>query len=73
VVNSIKSKDRVFKHGEVFTNPREVSSMVDLVNGECKKINATFLEPGCGNGNFLIEIIKRKFTLLKKFNRSQYE
>ena len=73
VVDFIKSKNRVFKHGEVFTNPREVNSMLDLVNTECNKIDSTFLEPACGDGNFLIEIIKRKFILLKKFNKSQYE
>lgn len=60
----IKSKDRVKENGEVFTNSREVNAMLDLLPP--MTIEMTFLEPTCGNGNFIIEILKRKFDLCKK-------
>ncbi len=65
----VKSKKRVADHGEVFTNPREVNAMLDLVKDQCERIDATFLEPACGDGNFLIEILNRKLGLLDKYKR----
>lgn len=56
----IKSKDRVNSFGEVFTKDREVNAMLDLVKDHSFNINSTFLEPACGNGNFLVEILNRK-------------
>lgn len=58
--NQIISKERVKKFGEVFTNPREVNAMLDLVSSEFNKIDSTFLDPACGTGNFLLEILDRK-------------
>ena len=49
----IKSKERVRERGEVFTAAREVNAMLDLVKDETENIDATFLEPACGTGNFL--------------------
>ena len=49
----IKSKERVAAHGEVFTNPREVNAMLDLVKPETERLDSRFLEPACGDGNFL--------------------
>jgi hypothetical protein len=72
----IKSKQRVADHGEVFTNPREVNAMLDLVKGETERIDSRFLEPACGDGNFLTEILNRKLTVVKKQygkNPSDYE
>lgn len=51
----VKSKQRVKDHGEVFTNKREVNAMLDLVKDESYKVDSRFLEPACGNGNFLVE------------------
>lgn len=49
---------------EVFTNEREVKAMVDLVWDKLEdQIKASFLEPSCGNGNFLVEILDRKLAL----------
>lgn len=61
--NQIRTKDRVRNLGEVFTSPREVNAMLDLIPPE-QFINplSTWLEPACGNGNFLIEILARKFS-----------
>ena len=57
----VKSKERVAKHGEVFTNLREVNAMLDLIQAD-QYTNplSTWLEPACGTGNFLLEILKRK-------------
>lgn len=61
----VKSKQRVAEHGEVFTNEREVKAMCDLVSQECNRIDSRFLEPACGNGNFLAEILRRKLVVVK--------
>ena len=61
--NQIKSKDRVSKFAEVFTAEREVKAMCDLIPSEVwEDINSRFLEPACGNGNFLVEIFERKLN-----------
>lgn len=70
----IKSKTRVRDKGEVFTNPREVNAMLDLVKQETERIDSRFLEPACGNGNFLIEILIRKLEVVKfRYKKSQWE
>ena len=60
-----KSKQRVTDHGEVFTAEREVNSMLDLVKQETERIDSRFLEPACGDGNFLAEILRRKLAVVK--------
>ena len=62
--NQIKSDERVKKFGEVYTRPEEVKDMLDLLPE--MTIEMTFLEPACGNGNFVLEILRRKFDLCKK-------
>lgn len=66
VNGQIKSRKRVTEYGEVFTNEREVNAMLDLVKEEVDSITCTFLEPACGNGNFLVEILQRKLTTVEK-------
>ena len=61
----IKSRQRVAEHGEVFTNPREVNAMLDLVRDESYRLDSRFLEPACGDGNFLAEILRRKLSLIE--------
>ncbi|GBU21290.1 hypothetical protein R80B4_01179 [Fibrobacteres bacterium R8-0-B4] len=60
-----KSKQRVADHGEVFTADREVNAMLDLVKQETERIDSRFLEPACGDGNFLAEILRRKLAAVK--------
>ena len=72
-MRQIKSKERVAKHGEVFTNEREVKAMLDLVKDETNKIDSTFLEPACGDGNFLVEIIHRKLAFIGKCKKPNYK
>lgn len=72
----IKSRARVSAHGEVFTAPREVNAMLDLVKPETERIDSRFLEPACGNGNFLAEILRRKLRIAKQRHascRTDYE
>lgn len=63
----IKSKARVRERGEVYTAEREVKAMCDLIPEDeiWSDITKTFLEPACGNGNFLAEIFKRKLKYCK--------
>lgn len=70
----VKSKQRVADHGEVFTAEREVKAMCDLVAQECERIDSRFLEPACGDGNFLAEILTRKLAIVsKKYKKSAYD
>lgn len=62
----VKSKQRVTDHGEVFTAEREVNAMLDLVKQETERIDSRFLEPACGDGNFLAEILRRKLAVVKR-------
>jgi hypothetical protein len=70
----IKSKKRVEDHGEVFTPPWMVEAMLDLVKGESERIDSRFLEPACGSGNFLTNILKRKLATVElKYGKSEFE
>ena len=70
MTKQVKSKQRVAEHGEVFTADREVKAMCDLVAAQCDNVDATFLEPACGDGNFLSEILSRKLARVKKDAKS---
>ncbi len=70
----VKSKQRVADHGEVFTAEREVKAMCDLVKQETERIDSRFLEPACGDGNFLAEILSRKLAVVtKKYGKSPFD
>lgn len=58
----IKSRKRVKDFGEVFTPTWLVSDMCDLCEPDISNPEKTVLEPACGNGNFLVEILKRKLN-----------
>lgn len=63
----IKTRDRVRALAEVYTHEREVNAMLDLIpgmfpRGSIKTVDKTFLEPACGSGNFLEEILRRKLS-----------
>lgn len=62
----VKSRERVTEHGEVFTAEREVNAMLDLVKQETERVDSRFLEPACGDGNFMAEILRRKLAAAKK-------
>jgi hypothetical protein len=70
----VKSKKRVADHGEVFTPPWMVEKMLSLVKGEIERIDARFLEPACGSGNFLVPVLQRKLIAVEaKFSKSEFE
>jgi len=70
----VKTKKRVTDHGEVYTNEREVKAMLDLVKSETERIESRFLEPACGNGNFLAEVLIRKLNVVDaRYRKSQQE
>jgi hypothetical protein len=60
----MRSSERARDLGEVFTPEGTVSEMMDLL----QDINyaSKFLEPGCGNGNFLVEILSRKMVMVSR-------
>ncbi|MDE2414297.1 MAG: N-6 DNA methylase [Comamonadaceae bacterium] len=73
-MNLVKSKQRVADHGEVFTPPWMVDAMLDLVKEETERIDARFLEPACGSGNFLVRIVQRKLAAVElKYGKSPFE
>jgi hypothetical protein len=74
MTKQIKSKERVRDQGEVFTNEREVKAMCDLVAQECDRLDSRFLEPACGDGNFLAEILRRKLSRCKQlYKKNPYD
>jgi len=70
----VKSKQRVADHGEVFTPPEIVEAMIDLVQAEAERIDARFLEPACGSGNFLVPVLERKLAVVDaRYGKSEFE
>ena len=70
----IKSKERVANHGEVFTPPWMVEAMLDLVKNETERIDSRFLEPACGSGNFLVQVLRRKLAAVEiRYGKSDFE
>lgn len=73
-MNLVKSKKRVADHGEVFTPSWMVEAMLDLVKDETERIDARFLEPACGSGNFIVQVLRRKLAAVEiKFGKSEFE
>lgn len=65
-MSMLKSKQRVADHGEVFTPAWMVEAMLDLVKDEKERVDSRFLEPACGSGNFLVQILRRKLNAEEK-------
>ncbi len=61
----IKSKKRVRDQGEVFTREREVKNILALTQAT-DNIFWKFLEPACGDGNFLVEIVRQRLMRIKQ-------
>ena len=70
----IRSKQRVADHGEVFTPPELVEAMLNLVGNEAERVDARFLEPACGSGNFLVPVLIRKLGIVaSRYGRNDFE
>lgn len=73
-MSQVKSKQRVADHGEVFTPAWMVEAMLDLVKAETERIDSRFLEPACGSGNFLVQIMRRKLAAVElKYGKSDFD
>src|ERR1700739_792291 len=73
-MSSIKSKQRIADHGEVFTPAWLVEAMLGLVGDETERIDSRFLEPACGSGNFLVQILRRKLAAVElRYGKSDFE
>jgi hypothetical protein len=73
-VDLLKAKQRVADHGEVFTPAWMVEAMLDLVKEETERIDSRFLEPACGSGNFLVQVLRRKLAAVElRFGSSDFE
>jgi len=66
----VNSRQRIIDHGEVFTPPGLVNDMLDLVANECERIDSRFLEPACGDGNFLAEVFRRRLSVVGREKRA---
>ena len=77
IQSGIKSKERVQQHGEVFTPDSIVNDMLDLTEkgfdtSDYKNyIKRTYLEPSCGNGNFLLRILDRKLAAVQQLPETE--
>jgi hypothetical protein len=70
----VVSKERVASRGEVYTSKLVVNAMLDLVRQETERIESRFLEPACGTGNFLTEILERKLSIVEsRYSKSQLD
>jgi hypothetical protein len=72
----VRSRDRVRDLAEVFTHQREIDAMLDQIPEAFGELDVKFLEPTCGSGNFLTEILRRKLRLVTKatcVSQEQYE
>lgn len=73
-VQSVKSKQRMAAHGEVFTPAWIVEAMIDLIKDESARIDSRILEPACGSGNFLVPVLRRKLsTVHARYGKSDFE
>lgn len=73
-MDQVKSRQRVIDHGEVFTPAWMVEAMLDLVKNESERIDSRFLEPACGSGNFLIQVLRRKLAAVEtKYGKNDFE
>jgi len=73
-VSLTKTKQRIADHGEVFTPPWMVEAMLNQVNEETQRIDSRFLEPACGDGNFLVQVLGRKLDAVElKYGEADFE
>lgn len=62
--NRLSKEERIRRYGEVFTPSNIVAHMCDMLEEEnpgCFRPDSTFLEPTCGDGAFVVEVLRRKF------------
>lgn len=67
----MRSAERAQSLGEVFTQPRDVNAILDLIADQ--NYASRYLEPGCGSGNFLVEILARKLALVDQVAKPSHQ
>ena len=68
-VQALSRAEKIRQYGEVFTPPGIVSQMCDMLEEQSPGAfdpERTFLEPTCGDGAFVLEILRRKFERCKR-------
>lgn len=65
----MQTRNSIAQYGEVFTPANLVNDMLDLVAHECERIDSRFLEPACGDGNFLAEVLRRRLMMVTRKRR----
>ena len=61
MIREIEEKENIRKQsGEDFTPKSLVNEILDKLPKDLFIHNKSFIDPACGNGNFLIEVLKRK-------------
>ena len=71
--SQIRNSERIRDLAEVFTAEKEVSAMLNLLEPITSKLDSRFLEPSCGNGNFLVSILDRKLKTVSSRYKNQIE
>lgn len=70
----VKSSQRDSDHGDAFTPEWMVEAMLNLVQDESARIGARFLEPACGSGSGLAQVLRRKLASVdRKYGQSDLE
>ena len=62
---NLTKEEKIKKYGEVFTPDWVVRAMCDMLEREAPEAfrpEKTFLEPTCGEGVFVCEVLRRKFA-----------
>ena len=69
----MKSKQRVQKHGEVFTPQWVINKMIAIpgIKEKTEDVFASFLEPSAGEGAFLLAIEDMKLRFITNYNYSK--
>lgn len=68
-MGNLDKAQRIRQYGEVFTPLPTVREMLDTLEKQNPAIfdpQRTFLEPACGDGAFVVEILRRKFERCRR-------
>ena len=61
-VSLVTSKQRFAGHGKVFAPAWMVEDVLGLVKNDTQRIDSRFPGPACGNGNFLVQVLRCKLA-----------
>jgi len=68
-MSELSKKEKVDEFGEVFTPDHLVDDMLNMITqDQWEDPNQTFFEPSCGDGNFVVAMIKRRVESVNEPN-----